>query len=66
MLRRVLAAISFAGLTFFSASARADGYSPQVGRPHPDFTLPRLADRSAVRLSQFRGRKILLIHFASW
>ncbi len=43
-----------------------EGYAPQVGRPHPDFTLPNLADREPVSLSQFRGRKVLLIHLASW
>ena len=41
-------------------------YSPRVGRVHPDFTLPRLGDGEPVTLSQFRGRKVLLIHFASW
>jgi hypothetical protein len=42
------------------------GYAPQIGRPHPDFTLPNIADRRPVSLSQFRGRKVLLIHLASW
>ena len=37
-----------------------------VGSPYPDFELPRLGDRAAVRLSQFRGKKVLLIQFASW
>jgi hypothetical protein len=41
-------------------------YSPRVGQVHPDFTLPRLGDGEAVSLSQFRGRKVLLVHFASW
>lgn len=44
----------------------ADRYSPRVGQRHPDFTLPSLADREPVSLSQFRGRKVLLIHFSSW
>ncbi len=46
--------------------SHADGYSPRLGQPHPDFTLPSIADRTPVSLSQFRGRKVLLIHFASW
>lgn len=41
-------------------------YSPEVGAPHPDFVLPRIDNREAVSLAQFRGRKVLLIHFASW
>jgi hypothetical protein len=28
--------------------------------------LPSLVDREPVSLSQFRGRKVLLIHLASW
>ncbi len=49
---------------FFSSLAA--GYSPRVGQVHPDFTLPGIADNKPVSLSQFRGRKVLLIHFASW
>ncbi len=41
-------------------------YAPQVGRPHPNFVLPRLDNRRPVSLSEFRGRKVLLIQFASW
>jgi hypothetical protein len=41
-------------------------YAPRVGRPHPDFTLPNIADGQPASLSQFRGRKVLLIHLASW
>lgn len=41
-------------------------YKPVVGQPHPDFILPNIKDGSAVRLSDFRGKKVLLVHFASW
>jgi hypothetical protein len=41
-------------------------YAPKVGQQHPDFTLPDLATGRTVSLSDFRGRKVLLIHFASW
>ena len=47
-----------------AVAALAD--SPQVGQPHPDFTLPRIDNGRAVSLSQFRGHKVLLIQFASW
>ena len=49
-----------------AGSAHAAGYSPRVGQPHPDFVLPAIADRQPVSLSQFRGKKVLLVHFASW
>jgi hypothetical protein len=48
------------------APTRAERYSPRVGQPHADFTLPTLAEREPVSLTQFRGRKVLLIHFSSW
>jgi peroxiredoxin len=37
----------------------------QVGKPHPDFLLPKI-DGSFGRLSDTRGKKVLLFHFASW
>jgi hypothetical protein len=41
-------------------------YAPRVGKLHPDFTLPNIGNGKPVRLSQFRGKKVLLVHFASW
>jgi hypothetical protein len=46
--------------------SRGETYAPRVGQPHPDFCLPNVSDRSPVSLSQFRGRKVLLVHFSSW
>ena len=44
-------------------SAEAGG--PTVGSPAPDFALPDL-DGVEHRLSDFRGRKVLLLSWASW
>ena len=44
----------------------SDYYNPQVGEPHADFVLPRIDNRKPVWLSQYRGKKVLLIQFASW
>lgn len=42
-------------------------YPPAVGERHPDFTLPAVhGAEGPVSLSDFRGQKVLLIHFASW
>jgi hypothetical protein len=49
-----------------AAAARAAPHPPRVGERHPDFTLPRIDDGRPVSLSQFRGKKVLLIEFASW
>ena len=37
----------------------------EVGDKAPDFELPSHNDRK-VKLSDFRGKKVLLIQFASW
>jgi len=58
--------MTFGSIFFFAEPSYADGYSPRVGQVHPDFTLPDITDREPVSLSQFRGRKVLLVHFASW
>ena len=55
-------------LTLMPLSARADQeptIGTAVGEAYPDFVLPTL-DGNDVRLSDYRGTKVLLIHFASW
>jgi AhpC/TSA family len=44
----------------------AQVYAPKVGARHPEFTLPDIQTGKPVSLSDFRGKKVLLIHFASW
>ena len=54
------------GLTAGQAPADETAYSRiEAGLPHPDFVLPAL-DGGFARLSDYRGKKVLLIHFASW
>lgn len=48
------------------ASAQSRRYSPQVGQKHLPFTLPSIQDGKSLSLAQFRGKKVLLIQFASW
>jgi hypothetical protein len=61
-----LFAVTCVGLCLPVTPCHAKGYAAQVGQVHPDFTLPRLGDGEPVSLSQFRGRRVLLIHFGSW
>lgn len=49
-----------------NASEQQESYRPVVGKPHPDFTLPRIDNRKPLSLSDYRGKKVLLLHFASW
>ncbi len=41
-------------------------YPSAIGEAHPDFVLPRIDNGEAVRLADFRGKRVLLVHFASW
>lgn len=38
---------------------------PGLGEAHPDFLLPDL-DGGTGRLSDWRGKKVLIFNFASW
>ena len=49
-----------------TGAASTPSYVPRVGEVHPDFVLPHIATREPISLSQFRGKKVLLIHMASW
>ena len=53
-------------LTMVGSGTPASAATPKVGERHPDFTLPGIADGKPVALSDFRGKKVLLIQFASW
>ena len=53
-------------LSLASTVTSGAGYAPEVGQPHPEFVLPKISDRQSVSLAQFRGKKVLLIQFASW
>lgn len=66
IMRRLNLLTLTAGCVCAAAASGAAGYSPRVGEAHPDFVLPSIADGQPVSLSQFRGKKMLLVHFASW
>ncbi len=66
-MRRLALTLVTCGMMLGSTSrASAASYAPKVGERHPDFTLPTIGDRTPVSLSTFRGKKVLLIQFASW
>jgi hypothetical protein len=55
-------------VAFLTPAARsmAEPYAPKVGQRHPNFILPDIRTGKPVSLSDFHGKKVLLIHFASW
>ncbi|MCP4886916.1 MAG: hypothetical protein P1U77_13035 [Rubripirellula sp.] len=53
-------------LCWSSAMAAPGDYDIKVGQYHPDLTLPSIESGKPISLRQFRGKKTLLIHFASW
>ncbi len=66
-MQKLIFAFATCGMLLGSPSrASAAPYAPKVGQRHPDFTLPTIGDRAPVSLSNFRGKKVLLIQFASW
>jgi hypothetical protein len=66
-MRKSALTLAAIGILFGSTSGgEAAPYRPKVGERHPDFTLPAIGDRKPTALSDFRGKKVLLIQFASW
>ena len=66
-MRKLALALVTCGMILGSTSRdSAASYAPKVGEKHPDFTLPAIGDRTPTSLSNFRGKKVLLIQFASW
>lgn len=48
-----------------AAFAASPTVGTNVGNIHPDFVLPSI-DGGDIRLSDYRGKKVLLVNFASW
>ena len=68
--RELCRAILFsAAMSMLAPGVLRAGVTPtigtDVGQMYPDFRLPKL-DGTFGRLSDYRGSKVLLIHFASW
>ncbi len=70
--KMILKSHGLVGMLLLSVSPMAVGapvversVGMDVGMVHPDFRLPTL-EGGFDRLSDHRGKKVLLIHFASW
>ena len=65
MLRRGLAWVLILLTLFPVASMSAEKRTIKIGDPAPDFTLQSLDGRE-IRLSDYRGKRVLLFIWASW
>jgi len=66
-MRRLLTHITLlACLLVGSASAQQGKIGWEDGQFVPDLELPTIDGERTVRLSEFRGQRVLLIQFASW
>lgn len=46
--------------------AAAQNLPYRVGEPLPELRLPTIDGQQTIDLAQFRGKRLLLIEFASW
>lgn len=60
-----LAALAVVSLTNDTCAESNRAFGTHLGQIHPDFLLPMLGGGFG-RLSDYRGKKVLLMHFASW
>jgi hypothetical protein len=61
-----VSALVLAGLTLLGGSATAQDIGFEEGQFLPDFELPTIDGERTTRLSELRGKRVLLIQFASW
>ena len=62
----IIAVSLFALPSTTGAQSKTNSYRPTVGKLHVDFEMPSVADDKPIKLSDFAGKKVLLINFASW
>jgi hypothetical protein len=49
-----------------AAAAEGPVIGLEVGQVHPQIVLPSLEGKRPLALSDFRGKKVILIEYASW
>lgn len=66
----ILASLLLAGLAHEGWADAAAGEGPRVGREegeiYPPVVLPSLDGKRTLSLSEYAGKKVLLVQFASW
>jgi hypothetical protein len=62
----LLLAVDFTTLSSSLPTVNASGGGVEVRQQYPDVVLPALDGSGPLSVSHFRGRKIILLQFASW
>ncbi len=44
----------------------AIGQTPKIGEPAPDFAVTSVDGKTSIRLSDFRGSRVLIFNWATW
>lgn len=65
-MRQLSVILSIVLLTALSNDGKVNRSEAKVGERHVEFTLADIETGKPVSLSDFRGKKVLLIQFASW
>lgn len=65
-LRKMILGVALVAAMSASPRAAARAGEIGVGKPYPEIRLPTVEGDRTLSLSSFRGRKVLLIEFASW
>lgn len=58
--------ILIAVLMLLASSVPVFGQALQIGQPAPDFAVAALDGETTIRLSDFRGRRVLIFNWATW
>ena len=65
-MRVFLVALALAASTFAFDDVVEIGRAPVVGEVHPPLRLPTIERDATIDLADYRGKRVLLIEFASW
>ncbi|MEM9412805.1 MAG: hypothetical protein AAGA30_16960 [Planctomycetota bacterium] len=62
----IIAVSLLAGFSEMLLSQTYEPFRPEKGIAHPEFQLREIESGEVIRLSDFRDKKLVVFHFASW
>ena len=61
-----LETISAALMWMLAVAGPVFGQALKIGEPAPDFAVTSIDGKTSIRLSDFRGRRVLIFNWATW